>query len=128
MTKPRSQGLVAATHTPFHKYESLHLTIVEKQAAHLQDNGVSHAFIGGTIGESSSLTLDERRALAVRWFEVTVCSALKVIVHVGFNCIADLRNLAGIKFTSSRLHGRGKGSDENARRRCRLSAFALWQS
>lgn len=94
MTNHRIQGLVAATHTPFHEDGSLYLAIVEKQAAHLQHTGVSHAFIGGTTGESSSLTLDERRALAVRWFEVTRDSALKVIVHVGSNCIADSRNLA----------------------------------
>ncbi len=90
----RIQGLVAATHTPFHSDGSLNLTIVEKQAAHLQNTGVGHAFIGGTTGESSSLTLEERRALAACWFDVTQGSELKVIVHVGSNCLADSRNLA----------------------------------
>ncbi|MCX6858225.1 MAG: dihydrodipicolinate synthase family protein [Verrucomicrobia bacterium] len=94
MTTQRITGLVAATHTPFHADGSLNLAIVEKQAAHLQVTGVSHAFIGGTTGESSSLTLEERRALAVRWFEVTRGAELKVIVHVGSNCLADSRNLA----------------------------------
>ncbi|MFN0075027.1 MAG: dihydrodipicolinate synthase family protein [Prosthecobacter sp.] len=94
MTTQRITGLVAATHTPFHADGSLNLAVVEKQAAHLQATGVSHAFIGGTTGESSSLTLEERRALAVRWFEVTRGSALTVIVHVGSNCLADARVLA----------------------------------
>lgn len=94
MKTPRIQGLVAATHTPFHADGSLNLGIVEKQATHLQSTGVSHAFIGGTTGESSSLALDERRALAGRWFEVTRGSALRVIVHVGSNCLADSRVLA----------------------------------
>jgi N-acetylneuraminate lyase len=94
MTHPRIKGLVAATHTPFHGDGSLNLAIVEKQAAHLQATGVSHAFIGGTTGESSSLTLEERRALAVRWFEITKGAALNVIVHVGSNCLADSRHLA----------------------------------
>ncbi len=94
MKTHRIKGLVAATHTSFHPDGSLSLALVEKQAAHLQNTVVSHAFIGGTTGESSSLTLEERRALAVRWFEVTRGSALKVIVHVGSNCIADSRNLA----------------------------------
>jgi N-acetylneuraminate lyase len=93
MTNHRIQGLVAATHTPFHADGSLNLSVVEKQAAHLQNTGVSHAFIGGTTGECSSLMLEERRALAVRWFEVTRNSALKVIVHVGSNCLADSRIL-----------------------------------
>jgi N-acetylneuraminate lyase len=86
-------GLVAATHTPFHSDGSLNLAIVEKQAAHLAANGVSHAFIGGTTGESSSLTLEERRALTERWTVATRGSALKVIVHVGSNCLPDARSL-----------------------------------
>ncbi len=88
------RGLVAATHTPFHADGSLNLDIVEKQAAHLLAKGVGHAFIGGTTGESSSLTLDERRALSERWMAVTRGSALRVIVHVGANCLADARTLA----------------------------------
>lgn len=94
MINYRIKGLVAATHTPFHANGSLNLGIVDKQAAHLLATGVTHAFIGGTTGESSSLTFEERRALAMRWFEVTRGSALNVIVHVGSNCLADSRNLA----------------------------------
>lgn len=94
MNPHRIQGLVAATHTPFHADGSLNLSVVEKQAAHLLATGVGHAFIGGTTGESSSLSLEERRALAARWFEVTRGSALKVIVHVGANCLADACSLA----------------------------------
>ena len=93
-TSLRLHGLVAATHTPFHADGSLNLSVVEQQAAMLQADGVGYAFIGGTTGESSSLTVEERRALAVRWFEVTRGAALKVIVHVGSNCLADSRNLA----------------------------------
>jgi N-acetylneuraminate lyase len=87
-------GLVAATHTPFHKDHSLHLEIVECQAAHLLTHGVRTAFIGGTTGESASLTLTERLALAERWAAVTRGTALQVIVHVGSNCVADARVLA----------------------------------
>ena len=47
------QGLVVATHTPFHTDGSLNLMVVEKQAAHLLAGGVKFAFIGGTIGESA---------------------------------------------------------------------------
>lgn len=87
-------GLVAATHTPFHADGSLHLAVVETQAAHLLANGVTRAFIGGTTGESHSLSLAERRALTERWMEVTAGSELKVIVHVGANCLGDVRELA----------------------------------
>jgi N-acetylneuraminate lyase len=88
------RGLVAATHTPFHEDRSLHLEIVESQAAHLLTHGVRTAFIGGTTGESASLTLAERLALAERWAAVTRGTALQVIVHVGSNCVADAAVLA----------------------------------
>ena len=90
----RLHGLVAATHTPFHADGSLHLAIVEMQAAHLLANKVTAAFIGGTTGESHSLSLEERRALAQRWMDVTRGTALKVVVHVGSNCLGDAAALA----------------------------------
>ncbi len=87
-------GFVAATHTPFAGDGSLNLAIVEQQATHLLKNGINFAFIGGSTGESHSLTLAERRALATRWFEVVRGSELKVVVHVGSNCLAEARALA----------------------------------
>ncbi|HVJ66899.1 MAG TPA: dihydrodipicolinate synthase family protein [Caulifigura sp.] len=90
----RLSGLVAATHTPFSADGALNLSIVEKQAEHLTRSGVATAFIGGTTGESTSLTVNERLALAERWMAVTRGSALKVIVHVGANCLDDARALA----------------------------------
>jgi N-acetylneuraminate lyase len=87
-------GLIAATHTPFHPDGSLNLNSVEAQAAHLLRNGVQAAFIGGTTGECHSLALEERLSLARRWCEVTLTTPLKVVVHVGSNCLADARALA----------------------------------
>lgn len=88
------QTLVAATHTPFHADGALNLAVVETQAAHMIKNSVTTVFIGGSTGESHSLTLDERRKLAERWFEVIKGTSLKVVVHVGSNCLADCRTLA----------------------------------
>jgi N-acetylneuraminate lyase len=90
----RLQGLVAATHTPFLADGGLNLAIVERQAEHLIANGVKTAFIGGTTGESHSLTVAERIALATRWGEVVRGSGLRLVVHVGSNCLADARALA----------------------------------
>jgi len=87
-------GIVAATHTPFRGDGSLNLSIVEKQAVHLLANGVTLAFIGGTTGESQSLCVEERRQLAKRWMEVARGTPLKVVVHVGSNCLADAKTLA----------------------------------
>jgi len=87
-------GLVAATHTPFHRDGSLNLSGVERQAAHLLANEVATAFIGGTTGEYSSLTVEERRLLAEHWVLTSRGSALQVVVHVGSNCLSDSQMLA----------------------------------
>ncbi len=90
----RIHGLVAATHTPFHADGSLNLSIVQQQFAMLHSDGVRYAFIGGTTGESSSLTLDERLQLADRWSRVVRGTDLQLIVHVGSNCLDDSVSLA----------------------------------
>ncbi|MGB8169200.1 MAG: dihydrodipicolinate synthase family protein [Chthoniobacteraceae bacterium] len=94
MKKSQLRGLVAATYTPFHADGSLNLAGVEPHAKHLLANGVATAFIGGTTGECHSLTLEERRALAVRWMDVARGTALSVVVHVGSNSLEDARTLA----------------------------------
>ena len=88
------RGLVAATHTPFQADGQLNPSAVAKQAEHLLRAGVQIVFIGGTTGESSSLTVDERLALAKQWSEVARGTEMRVVVHVGSNCIADSRALA----------------------------------
>lgn len=95
MTKQRLTGLVAATHTPFHADGSLNLDAVDKQAAHLQKSGVETVFIGGSTGESSSLALEERLALCERWSAVIKGTPLRLVVHVGANCLQDACALAG---------------------------------
>jgi N-acetylneuraminate lyase len=94
MSRLKLTGLVAATHTPFHDDASLNLDIVEKQAEHLNRNEVSTVFIGGSTGESHSLNVDERRQLTTRWMEATRGTDMKVVVHVGSNCLIDAASLA----------------------------------
>ncbi len=87
-------GLTAATHTPFHLDGSLNLSVVAQQAEHLLANQITTVFIGGSTGESHSLSLTERQSLAKRWGEVTRNTALRVVVHVGSNCLSDAKVLA----------------------------------
>lgn len=87
-------GLTPATHTPFHVDGSLNLAVIEQQASHLLANGIGTVFIGGSTGESHSLSLDERRALAQRWVDVVRGTALRIVVHVGSNCLQDAKVLA----------------------------------
>lgn len=94
-TEPiRLTGLIAAPHTPFHADGSLNLAMVEKQAEHLRSIGISTVFVGGTTGESHSLSLQERLALAQRWVEVARAGSVRVLVHVGSNCLGDAREMA----------------------------------
>ncbi len=92
--KTSLHGLIAATHTPFHSDGTLNLAVVEQQATFLAQRGVGTVFIGGSTGESHSLSLNERLALAERWLNVVRGAALKVVVHVGSNCIVDAKALA----------------------------------
>ena len=87
-------GLCTATHTPFHADGSLNLGVVERQAAFLRSHGISSVFIGGTTGESSSLTAAERAELNDRWAAVGPATGIDVVVHVGANCLTEAAQLA----------------------------------
>lgn len=94
MKHPPLTGLIAATHTPFREDGEIHLDVVEKQAMHLAAAGVNTVFVNGTTGESHSLALTERLALAERWCAVARGTSLRIVVHVGSNCLVDARTLA----------------------------------
>ncbi|MEZ6139378.1 MAG: dihydrodipicolinate synthase family protein [Zavarzinella sp.] len=94
MSANHLRGLIAATHTPFHADGTLNLAPLESLAEHLDRIGVAGVFIGGTTGESLSLSIEERMNLAERWSEICKWSPLKLIVHVGSNSLADARTLA----------------------------------
>jgi len=86
-------GLIAAPFAPLNAEGGLKLDIVEHYAKFLHRNGVQGAFVCGTSGESMSLSVAERMAIAKRWVEVAP-PGLRVIVHVGHNALPDSRALA----------------------------------
>jgi N-acetylneuraminate lyase len=88
----RFRGLVAAPFTPFHPDHSINLDVIPVYARLLRDNGVSAAFVCGTTGEGLSLTQQERLRVAEAWMEVAD-EKLRVIVHVGHNCLSDAQEL-----------------------------------
>src|SRR5438874_12667655 len=87
-------GLVPAVLTPFDAAGELNLAVVEKHAALLARDHVAGVFVGGTTGEFSSLTFEERLALAARWAALVKGTPLRLVVHVGANCLADAKQLA----------------------------------
>ena len=86
--------LVVATHSPFHADGSLAPEVVPTQAAFLATNGIRTVFITGSTGESHSLTCSERLALYDAWANAGPEHGVKVIAHVGSNCIEDAKTLA----------------------------------
>jgi N-acetylneuraminate lyase len=87
-------GLVPAVLTPFDPSGDLNLSAVGKQAELLLRDGVRAVFVGGTTGEFASLTLEERKSLTKRWAEVAKGTPMRVVVHVGTNCLTDAKTLA----------------------------------
>lgn len=89
----RLTGLVAAPHTPMHADASLSPTVISAQCQLLLESGVRGAFICGTTGESLSLTVAERMAIAEAWRE-SARGKMPIVVHVGSNSLLDACTLA----------------------------------
>jgi len=89
----RIEGLIAAPFTPMDPGGRLNLGAVEPYAALLARNGVAGAFVGGTTGESLSLTAEERMRLAEAWTDAAP-AGLRVIVHAGAESLEEARRLA----------------------------------
>lgn len=90
---PHLTGLIAAPFTPMTPDGGLNLPMVEKLAGSLVANTISGAFVCGSTGESMSLSVAERMALAGRWQEVAA-GHIPIIVHVGHTSLPEARALA----------------------------------
>merc|ERR1711865_732124 len=83
-------GLCAAPFTPFTPdTHDLHLPAVQAQVEELARSGVKSAFVGGTTGESLSLTMPERKALLEEWVKEGAKADITVIAHVGCESLRD---------------------------------------
>lgn len=87
------EGLVAATFTPLMPDGRVNLEAIEPYAGYLSGQSIAGVFVNGTTGEGMSLTVEERLQLAARWRKA-LPRRLKLIVHVGHNCLADARAMA----------------------------------
>ncbi len=93
MEDNKLNGIFPAVFTPMNSDRSVNTGQIKPLAEALIRNGVSGFFIGGTTGETTSLTLEERMKLAEEWRKHTP-SHLKLIVHVGHNCLSYAQQLA----------------------------------
>lgn len=85
-------GLIAAPFTPMDPSGELNLEMIDRLVEALVADGVKGAFVCGTTGESLSLTVEERKAIAERWIEASG-GRLKIIVHAGHPCLQDAKEL-----------------------------------
>ncbi len=89
----RLSGLIAAPHTPMNADGSVNPSVISAQAELLLESGVRGAFICGTTGESLSLSVTERMAVAEAW-DLAAAGRFPIVVHVGSNSLTDARALA----------------------------------
>jgi N-acetylneuraminate lyase len=87
-------GLIPAVLTAFDARGELNLAAVEPHAGLLVRDQVAGVFVGGTTGEFPSLTFEERLAVTARWASALKGTPVRVVVHVGANCLTDARQLA----------------------------------
>lgn len=89
-------GLIAAPFTPFDEQGNLATEQVAKMAALYRRNRVRGAFIAGSTGEGSALSLAEKEALMAAWGDTKrAYPELKLIYMLGGTCIKDMQYLAG---------------------------------
>lgn len=88
------EGLIVATLTPFDDSGELNLSVIEKYAQHLQNENTKGLFVSGTTGESTLLTVEERKKLAEKWIEVGKDRFENIIIHVGTSNLKDSQELA----------------------------------
>jgi N-acetylneuraminate lyase len=89
----RLTGLIAAAYTPVNDRGQLEEETIDRLAEHFVATGVSGVFVCGTTGECHSLAVDTRRRALRRWRQAAG-TRLKVVAHVGSNCLADAQALA----------------------------------
>ncbi|KAJ7392858.1 hypothetical protein OS493_010519 [Desmophyllum pertusum] len=88
------EGLIAATLTPFNKSGELNLIAVDEYATHLEKENIKGLFVTGTTGESTLLTVDERKKLAEKWIQAGKDRFDHIIIQVGTSNLKDSQELA----------------------------------
>jgi len=72
----------------------LNLTAIPLQAAYLKASGVQFVFVGGTTGESLSLSTEERMQIVETWSGELESAGLQMVVHVGHDSLFEAIKLA----------------------------------
>lgn len=89
----RLTGLIAAVYTPMRADGSLDLDRVEPITEMLLHEGIDGLFVCGSTGESTSLSSEEREAVAQAYADAAA-GRVPVAIHVGHCSLAEARRLA----------------------------------
>lgn len=88
-------GLIAAPFTPFDEEDALAPERVADLAALYHQNGIRGAFIAGSTGEGSALSLAEKEALMAAWGDTKKSYPdLSLVFMLGGTCLKDMQYLA----------------------------------
>lgn len=82
------KGLIVAPFTAFDRANAVNLKMVAQQAEMYKKNGLSGVFICGTTGESSALTMNEKKQLFAEWSKHKTDN-FKVIAFLGGTCLKE---------------------------------------
>ena len=91
----RIKGMMIAVYTPMKSDGlSLDLDILPKYASFLASRNITNIMPAGSNGESLSLTVPERKALAEAWVSAAKPHGLNVYMHVGSESLPESIELA----------------------------------
>lgn len=95
MNYKRIEGMIAAPFTPLHEDGTLNVSIITSYYKMLKKNGVKGAFICGSTGEGTSLTLNEKKLVSKAWADaIKGDTEFKVTLFLGGTCLSDCKDLA----------------------------------
>ncbi|XP_013421162.1 N-acetylneuraminate lyase B isoform X1 [Lingula anatina] len=92
--KKRLTGLCAAVFTPFTPDGEVNYDMIPKYVDHLVGQQVENVFINGTTGESTLLTVEERKLIAEAWIDSGRGRLKNILIHVGTDNLKDTKDLA----------------------------------
>jgi len=90
------KGLMCPVFTPFadDKKRTINYDIIEKYAQYLKQKGVTAVLVNSTVGEGTTLRVEERKRIVEEWFKATRKHQLLCVVQIGGTSIADVYELA----------------------------------
>ena len=81
MTPVLWKGIYPAFLTPFHSDDSIHFEMFKKNLDAQLEAGIDGIILGGSLGEASTLTLDEKMSL-LRFAKQAISRPVPVIMNI----------------------------------------------